>query len=188
MTFPAVEIESARSSPMRLGMVLFLISEAFLFGVLFWTYYYLRGLTPGWPPHSPPATLAFVNTAVLLSSSATIWLGARAIRKGHEKWLFVFLLATIGLGAAFLGITGWEWTHEDFFPWTDAYGSTFYTMTGFHALHVLGGVLLMLALLARTARHRFTADSFKAVEVGSLYWHFVDFIWILVFTSVFIIR
>ena len=188
MTVPAVEIERARWSPMRVGMVLFLVSEAFLFGALFWTYYYLRGLTPGWPPHSPPATLAVVNTVVLLASSGAIWLGVRAIRKGKEKGLFICLLATIVLGIAFLGVTAWEWTHEDFSPWTDAYGSTFYTLTGFHALHVFGGVLLMLALLARTARHRFAAGGFTAVEVGSLYWHFVDFIWILVFTLVFIIR
>jgi cytochrome c oxidase subunit 3 len=188
MTVPAVKAATTRWPAVRVGMVLFLISEAFLFGALFWTYYYLRGLTPGWPPHTPPATLAIVNTAVLLASSGAIWLGARAIRRGNEKGLFVFLLATILLGVAFLGVTAWEWTHEDFRPWTDAYGSTFYTLTGFHALHVLGGVLLMLALLARTARHRFTAVNNTAVEVGSLYWHFVDFIWILVFATLFIIR
>jgi cytochrome c oxidase subunit 3 len=180
--------ERALPSPMRLGMVLFLASESFLFGSLFWTYYYLRALTPGWPPQHPEAILAAVNTFFLLSSSGTIWAGIRAIRRGNEKGLFVGLLITLLLGSTFLGITAWEWTHEVFRPWTNAYGSIFYTLTGFHALHVFGGVMLMLALLTRTARHRFSASNYLAVEMGSLYWHFVDFIWILVFATIFIIR
>jgi cytochrome c oxidase subunit 3 len=178
----------ARSSIIHMGVVLFLVSEAFLFGSLFWTYYYLRALTPGWPPEHPAAGLAGVNTVVLLAGSFAVWSGVRAIRRGNERGLYAGLLATAVLGAAFLGITCWEWIHEDFRPWTNAYGSIFYTLTGFHALHVFGGVMLMLALLARTARHRFSADNFAAVEVGSLYWHFVDLIWLLVFSSIFIIR
>jgi cytochrome c oxidase subunit 3 len=173
---------------MRLGMVLFLISEAFLFGSLFWTYYYLRALTPGWPPEHPSAVLASVNTAILLSSSIVIWLGTQVIRKGHHRGLLLLLLVTTLLGCTFLGITVWEWTHEAFQPWTNAYGSIFFTLTGFHALHVFGGVLLMLALAARTARRRFSAENHLAVDIGSLYWHFVDFIWILVYISLFIVR
>jgi cytochrome c oxidase subunit 3 len=173
---------------MRLGMVLFLVSEAFLFGALFWTYYYLRALTPGWPPQRPAAALAVINTVLLLASSGAIWLGLRAIKAGSMKGLLAGISATIILGAAFLGITGWEWTHEAFRPWTDAYGSTFFTLTGFHALHVFGGVVLMLSLLTRAARGRFAPGNYQAVEVGSLYWHFVDFIWILVFVTLFIIR
>ena len=145
-------------------------------------------MTPGWPLQHPEATLAGINTALLPISSGTIWLGIKAIRRGHEKELFTSLLTTMILGAAFLGITSWEWIHEAFRPWTNAYGSIFYTLTGFHALHVFGGVVLMLALLLRTMRHRFSANNYLAVEVGSLYWHFVDFIWILVFTTIFIIR
>jgi cytochrome c oxidase subunit III len=174
--------------PVRLGMVLFLISETFLFGSLFWAYYYLRATTPGWPPQRPSSVIAIINTFILLASSGSIWLGIRAIKKGNEKGLLSGILATILMGGAFLGLTAWEWTHEAFRPWTNAYGSIFYTMTGFHALHVFGGVVLMLALLARTLRHRFTSGVSQAVEVGSLYWHFVDFIWILVFLSIFIIR
>jgi cytochrome c oxidase subunit 3 len=110
------------------------------------------------------------------------------IKKGREKGLFIGLLVTVLLGASFLGITGWEWLHESFRPWTNAYGSIFFLLTGVHALHVFGGVLLMLALLARTARHRFTAGNSVGVEIGSLYWHFIDLIWLLVFTTIFIVR
>jgi cytochrome c oxidase subunit I+III len=188
MTVTAVERNKTFWSPLRLGMVLFLASEAFLFGSLFWTYYYLRALTPGWPPHHPEGALAVLNTVFLLAGSLAVWLGERAIRQGNEKGLLRCLLATAVLGAVFLGITGWEWTHQAFRPWTDAYGSTYYTLTGFHALHVFGGVVLMLALAARTARRRFSTGSSLAVNVGALYWHFVDFIWVLVFITVFIIR
>jgi cytochrome c oxidase subunit 3 len=188
MGVSASDLADTRRSPMRMGMGLFLLSEAFLFGSLFWTYYYLRALTPGWPAHAPSAAPAGLNTVFLLASSGTIWSGTRAIRRGSERGLFTALLATAILGAAFLGITLWEWTHEAFRPWTDAYGSVFYTLTGFHALHVLGGVVLMAALLARTVQHRFSADNFVAVSVGSMYWHFVDAIWVLVFTTIFIIR
>jgi cytochrome c oxidase subunit III len=173
---------------MRMGMILFLISETFLFGSLFWAYYYLRAQTPGWPPEHPSITLVSINTFLLLASSGTILWGIRAIRRGKEKGLFIGILLTLILGTAFLGITAWEWTNETFRPWTNAYGSIFFTLTGFHALHVFGGVVLMLALLMRTIRHRFSAERFVAVEVGSLYWHFVDFVWILVFVTIFIIR
>lgn len=188
MEAPAIAQEKASSSPMRMGMVLFLVSEAFLFGSLFWTYYYLRAQTPNWPPEHPSVTLAGINTLLLLASSGTAWWSGRAIRRGKENGLFWGLMVTFILGSAFLGITVWEWVHESFRPWTHAYGSIFYTLTGFHALHVFGGAMLMLALLARTLRHRFSAERFLAVEVGSLYWHFVDLIWIFVFITIFIIR
>ena len=188
MATSTAELAGARSSPMRIGIALFLTSEAFLFGSLFWTYYYLRAFVPDWPPHHPSAALPVINTAVLLASSGAIWVGTRAIRKGNEKGLSIALMVTAMLGVSFLGITFWEWAHENFRPWTDAYGSIFFTLTGFHALHVFGGVLLMLALFTRTVRHRFSAGNFVAVEVGSMYWHFVDAIWILVFTTIFLVR
>lgn len=190
MEVSAVVKERASPSPMRLGMVLFLISESFLFGALFFPYYYLRAESPVWPPPGVQldTVTAVINTVILLSSSAVIWWASKAIQKGNEKSLSIGLAVTMTLGIVFLGITIFEWTHETFRPWTSAYGSTFYTLTGFHALHVFGGVLLMAILLGRTLRHRFSPDRFQAVEVGSLYWHFVDFIWIIVFTTLFVIR
>jgi cytochrome c oxidase subunit 3 len=171
-------------------MVLFLISEAFLFGSLFTTYYYLRAEAPVWPPAGVrlDTAMAVINTVILLSSSGAIWWAGRAIRRDSEGGLAAGLAVTIFLAAAFLGITFFEWTHEDFRPWTSAYGSIFYTLTGFHALHVLAGALLMLSLLVRTFRHNFSSGNHATVEVGSLYWHFVDFIWIVVFTSLFVVR
>jgi cytochrome c oxidase subunit III len=186
----SIESENPARSPMRLGMVLFLISEAFLFGSLFWTYYYLRSTNAVWPPAGVhlDLNLAVINTIILIVSSGSIWWAGRAIRSGNEKGLALGLAITALLALSFLGITIFEWTHEDFRPWTSAYGSIFYTLTGFHALHVFGGILIMLALFARTVRHRFSSRNYLAVEVGSLYWHYVDFIWLIVFASLFIVR
>ncbi len=173
-----------------LGMVLFLISEAFLFGSLFWTYYYLRDNTPEWPPAGVDLNTALVsaNTAILLSSSAAMLWATRAIRQGSGAGLVAGLVATLLLGTTFLFISGWEWSHQEFRPWDHAYGSIFYTLTGFHGAHVLGGLLILLVLLIRALRRRFSRERYLAVEVGGLYWHFVDFIWIFVFTSIFVIR
>jgi heme/copper-type cytochrome/quinol oxidase subunit 3 len=172
------------------GMLVFLASEFFLFGSLFFTYFYLKINNPVWPPAGVQLdrNLATINTAMLLSSNIVVWLASRFIRKGNISGLAVSLLSTALMGSAFLGITIWEWTHETFQPWTSAYGAIFYTMTGFHALHVLGGVLLMLALFMRTRRGRYSKGNYTAVEVGSLYWHYVDIVWILVFTTLFLIR
>jgi len=177
-------------TPMFTGIVLFLISEVFLFGSLFWTYYYLRHFTPVWPPAGVTIdrTLASINTAVLLLSSLTVWLATRAIQRGSQRGLALGLGATAALGATFLGITFWEWFHESFQPWSHAYGSIFFTLTGFHGLHVFFGVLLLLVLLVRTMRQKYTAQSHLSVEIGSIYWHFVDFIWLFVFSTIFIVK
>lgn len=175
---------------MRQGIILFLISETFLFGSLFWTYYYLKAKSPVWPPEGVvlETGLAIVMTAILIVSSGTIGLAVRAIQKGNERGLTGGLIATIVLGSTFLGMTIWEWLHESFRPWTHAYGSTFFTLTGFHALHVFAGIILMSALLTRTLRHRFSSSGFVGVEIGSFYWHFVDIVWLAVFSTLFIIR
>jgi cytochrome c oxidase subunit 3 len=180
----------ARGSPAYLGMIFFLISEVFLFGSLFWTYYYLRAETPVWPPAGVglDTLLAGINTFFLLAGSVTIWWAARSIRKGKDKGLAIGLAANVLFGAVFLGITGWEWAHEAFRPWTHAYGSIFYTLTGFHALHVFGGMVFMLVLFTQALRHKYNAQSYTPVEIGSLYWHFIDIIWILVFFSIFIVK
>jgi heme/copper-type cytochrome/quinol oxidase subunit 3 len=185
-----ISAEQSGRSPMFMGMVLFLVSELFLFGSLFWTYYYLRAENAIWPPTGVhlDLTLAVINTVILLASSLSVWWAGRAIRGGSRAGLASGLVITMVLGIAFLGITIFEWTQEMFRPWTSSYGSIFYTLTGFHALHVFGGVVLLLSLLARTLRGRISSTNFKALEIGSLYWHYVDFIWLIVFSTLFIVK
>lgn len=171
------------------GMALFLVSETFLFGSLFWAYFWLGGRSPAWPPEGVDVgrLLASVNTALLVSSSVTVWRALRAVRRGDQRGLVLGLAATLVLGAAFLSITGWEWGHENFRPWDHAYGSIFFTLTGFHGAHVLIGLLLLAVLLLRALRRRFSPERHLAVEVGSLYWHFVDLVWVFVFTLFYLI-
>jgi cytochrome c oxidase subunit III len=182
--------QSASRNHAHIGMVLFLISEAFLFGSLFWTYYSLRAGTAVWPPAGVhlDINLAVINTAILLVSSLTVWLAGRALRRDNRRIAAIGIALTIFLALVFLGITIFEWTHAGFRPWTHAYGSIFYTMTGFHALHVFGGIMLLSALLARINRRRLTSRDTLPLEVGSLYWHYVDFIWLIVFSTLFIVR
>jgi cytochrome c oxidase subunit III len=185
-----LEIQARRKATAKLGIILFLISESFLFGALFWTYFYLKGGTPVWPPQGIHLGLVIpgINTFFLLSSSMTIWFALRAIRKGSRKGLTLGLTITTLLGAVFLGLTIFDWLNLGFRPWTNAYGSIYFTLTGFHALHVLLGVILLGALLIRNLRKGFSRDDLLPVDLGSYYWHFVDIVWILVFTSIFILR
>ena len=173
-----------------LAMLLFLYSEAFLFGSLFWAYYFLKFKTPVWPPEGVEleTSLMSASTAVLLLSSGTMQASIMAIRRGSQRGLVLGLVATMLLGSAFLGIKVWDWFHLPFRPWDHAYGSVFYTLTAFHGAHVLGGLLVLAALLVRALRRLFSPDRHLAVEVGGLYWHFVDLVWLGVFSTLFIIR
>ena len=185
----ATEAKTSVRRVSETGLILFLVSEFFLFGALFFTYYYLRIVSASWPPPDVHLSMArpAVNTLILLTSSGTMGLAVRAWRRGNFGLMSKLLIATAGLGLAFLGITIWEWSSETFRPWSHAYGSVFFTLTAFHALHVLGGVLLLLALFNR-ARKGLVNTSSRVIEMGSWYWHYVDTIWILVFTTLFVVR
>jgi cytochrome c oxidase subunit III len=186
----SLEIQARRKATAKLGIILFLISESFLFGALFWTYFYLRGGSPVWPPQGIHLGMIVpgINTFLLISSSAAIWFAVRAIQKGSRKGLTLGLTITLLLGAVFLGLTVFDWINQTFRPWTNAYGSIYFTLTGFHALHVLLGLVLIGALLIRNSTKEFSRDNLLPVELGSYYWHFVDVVWILVFTSIFILQ
>ena len=181
------EAHPADKSIFYLGMVLFIISEAFLFGSLFLTYYYLRGHTPVWPPAGVEldTPLMVLNTLVLLASSATTQWAVSAAHRGNAGAVSTGLLVSIALGAIFLVFKFWDWYTVPFRPWEHAYGSIFYTLTGFHALHLLGGILLLGALWLRFRRRPVSP---LHVEIGGLYWHYVDAIWLVVFTTIFIVR
>lgn len=179
------------ATPVGLGVLWFLISEAFLFGSLFIIYYYLRAYTlPHWPPEGVELhlTTALVNTAILLASSITFSLASRAIRLGSVSGLVSWLAVTLLLGATFLAIKMYEWSSNTFGPSDHAYGSIYYTLTGFHALHVLIGLLIIGALIVRGLGGRFSAKRYLAVEIGSMYWHFVDLVWLFVFSTIYLVR
>lgn len=177
----------------KLGIWLFLASEVMLFGAFISSYVILRAGSPVFP--IPPrealgVPLAALNTFILIASSATMILALAAIQEGNRKGLVRYLLCTILLGCAFLGIKAYEYhhkIHEGLTISSSLFGSFYYTLTGLHALHVLGGIGFNLYILILGARGRFSAGSHERVEYAGLYWHFVDLVWVILFPILYLI-
>jgi heme/copper-type cytochrome/quinol oxidase subunit 3 len=175
------------------GMVWLIGTEATLFGLLLASYFYLRfrdGST--WPPdgiESPALALPLVMTAVLWSSSIPVHLADKGIRAGDQGRLKAGLAAGFVLGAAFLVLTvavEWPATLDEFGPTTNAYGSLFFTITGFHASHVLVGLLISLWTQVRAWRGAFDESRNLTVQNFAMYWHFVDTVWAFVLATIYL--
>jgi len=178
-----------------LGMLLFLVSEVMFFAGLFAAYFSVRAAAPQWPPadfgdylHVFP--LAGPATAILVLSSFTCQLAVWSIRRDDRNGFIRNLAVTVVLGIVFLVIQGSDYI----MLWTEGltldsgiYGSTFYTMTGFHGAHVLGGVIMLGVVLYRGMLGQFSARHHDAVEAASLYWHFVDVVWIALFSTLYLL-
>jgi cytochrome c oxidase subunit 3 len=176
---------------LQVGTVVWLASELMFFSALFGTYFTLRGTATGsWPPPGvdlePLVATGF--TALLVLSSGTMQLAVRAISTGQRVQFRLWLVATAILAMVFLGNQGREWVSADFSPGSHAYGSAFFIMTGFHAIHVGAGVLAMGVLLGRSLDPRFGRPDTASVEVVSYYWHLVDVVWLAMFATLFFIR
>jgi cytochrome c oxidase subunit III len=180
-------------SPALLGMVLFIASEVMFFGGLFGAYFTLRSSAPEWPP---PGSVeldpwyAGAITVVLVSSSFTMQFGVWAIRKGDNRALIRWLVITLLLGAGFLGGQAYEYSqliHEGMTLRSGVFGSTFYTLTGFHGAHVTGGAIFILIVLLRARSRQFTPARHDSVEMASYYWHFVDVVWIGLYSTIYLL-
>ena len=177
----------------KVGMWIFLGSEVMFFTALIGTYIILRVAHPdAWAPPgrvlNVPVTA--VNTFLLICSSVTMVKAFAAIQDGDQRRLCRWLLATVLIGASFVGVQIYEYTHlieKGFVASQGLYGSTFYTMTGFHGFHVTVGVICMVFVTIRAFRGRYTQNDHRGVEVIGLYWHFVDLVWIILFTIVYLI-
>ena len=175
---------------LAVGTVVWLASELMFFSGLFAAYFTLRSTARGpWPPEGVEldAATAGVFTLALVASSGTVQLAVRALvnddRRAFRRWLLI----TVGLAVLFLANQGREWALATFETDTNTFGSAFYLMTGFHGLHVLGGVLAMLMLVGRATSERFGAADVPAAEVVSYYWHFVDVVWLGMYATLFLI-
>jgi cytochrome c oxidase subunit 3 len=177
-----------------LGMVLFIASEVMFFGGLFGAYFTIRSAAPEWPPPDNPhlsAGYAAVLTAILVSSSVTMQFGVWAIRQNHQRRLIMWLAVSLVLGAIFLVMQGLEYGNlleEGMTLSSGVFGSTFYTLTGFHGAHVAGGAAFILIVLLRARSWQFTARHHDTVEMASYYWHFVDVVWIGLFSTIYLLR
>jgi len=177
----------------KLGMWLFLVSDALTFGALLAAYGAMRVGNPDWPvpSHILGIPLTALNTFILICSSVTMVKALSAVRRGDQAGLQKFLLGTILGGTTFLGIQAYEWTHliknEGLALRKDLFSATFFTITGFHGFHVTCGVIYLLVILMQARKGIYTAENHHRVEIAGLYWHFVDLVWILVFTFVYLV-
>jgi cytochrome c oxidase subunit III len=185
--------ESSRIDRQTLGILLFIVSEVMLFGAFFASYFFLRvvaGEGP-WPPEEfeLPKAVAGANTAILISSSFTVHWALESIRRGNRRGLILGLAATWLLGATFLFIQINEYVHIGFSARDTSFGSIFYGLTGLHGAHVFVGLLLLSFANIRAWRGHFGREPKQhlGVEVPGIYWHFVDVMWIIVFTTVYIL-
>jgi cytochrome c oxidase subunit 3 len=179
-----------RASPVLFGTILFLASELLLFGGLFAAYFGLRSETDPWPPADVHLDLLLgaVGTALLLISSLTFHVGARAAERGRFSAFRAWIAVTMTLGAAFLGVELFDWLTLDFSVSTHAYGTMYYTMTGIHWLHVAAGLVLMIVVLGRLAQGAYRSGNLDGMHAAAYYWHFVDGVWVALFLTLFVLR
>jgi cytochrome c oxidase subunit III len=180
-----------RPSALTVGTVVWLASELMFFSGLFAAYFTLRAAATGpWPPSGVDLNVPVSGlfTLVLVLSSGTMQLAVRAIEHGRVAVFRRWVLATLLLGGMFVANQAREWATLNFHVDSHAYGSAFYLMTGFHGLHVIGGLVAMLVLLLRASNPRFDAGEAPSVEVVSYYWHFVDVVWIGLWATLFLLR
>ena len=179
-------------SPGQWGMISFLVSEVALFGTLIVTYvFYLGKNLVGPTPEVLSLSLVLCTTACLLASSGTIHMAERALHRADQGGFIRWWLATIVLGAIFLGGTAYEWygliVDHGLTISRNLFGTTYYTLVGLHALHVTGGVTIMLIVLGLALRRQVTTANRAGVGLVSWYWHFVDAVWVVVFTVVYLV-
>lgn len=184
--------QSGMATPL-VGMLLFIASEVMFFGGLFAAYFNARALAGPGNWHEPAGghldlPLAAVLTAILVASSFTMQFGVWAIRRGDTGGLRLWTAITLVLGIVFLAGQLYDYSQLGFGVADGVFGTTFYTLTGFHGAHVFGGVVGLTIVLARTLRGQFSARNHVAVEAVSMYWHFVDVVWIGVFSTIYLLR
>ncbi len=197
---PAVEPAESPLTPEswgKLGMWIFLAGDAVGFGVLLAGYGAVRASSGDWPPPAQHLGIALtaLMTFLLICSSVTMVKALDAIKRADLPAAKRFLAFTILGGLIFLGLQAYEWTHLihsglKIFgnPWgATLFGASFFMITGFHGLHVTGGVIYLTVILTAVSRLRDLRYSYMIAEIAGLYWHFVDLVWIMVFTFVYLL-
>ena len=178
------------TEPLVFGMVLFLSSEAMFFGALLSAYYYLRSGAASWPPPGirvekvEPA----IATLILLASSGTVTLAERAAANADARRLRSWIATTLALGAIFVASQVRTWLTDAFGIRSSAYGTIVYAMTGFHVMHVVAGLGLFISVLASASGAAARGERSPALTVATYYWHFVDIVWIALFSTIYLVR
>jgi cytochrome c oxidase subunit 3 len=175
----------------RVGMFCVIIAESAIFTIFVIAYIFYIGKSLYGPTPRDVLEVPLFNTVCLLSSSLTIWLAERTIERGQIKAFGLWWALTFVLGAIFLVGTGVEWNkliyHDGLTISTNLFGTTFYSLVGLHASHVIIGLCALLLVLVLTVTGHVREEHAERIQVLALYWHFVDAVWIVVFTVVYIV-
>ena len=185
--------DAGRQAPpslLRIGVVVWLASELMFFSGLFAAYFFLRGGEGEWPPEGVElsAARAGLFTVILVASSGTMHLAGHRAEAGDERGTRLWTLVTIVMGLVFLTNQGLEYAESTFTPTEHAYGSLFFLMTGFHGAHVLGGLVLMAAMVAVATGRTSKAPLATTFSAATYYWHFVDLVWVAMFATIYLLR
>ena len=181
---------SSRIDSQLLGILLFIISEAMLFGSFFTAYFFIRVVGDAdWPAQGEelPKVIAGINTAILVSSSFTVHYALHSIKRGNRLGMQVGLVTTFLLGSMFLLTQINEYAKAGFAISDGAFASVFYGLTGLHGAHVFVGLTLLAIMTVRAYRGHFSPEAHMGVECAGIYWHFVDVMWIIVWSTVYLL-
>ena len=176
----------------RMGFILFIISEVMFFSAWFWTFFKhaIFPMQGQWPPEGIVTfnawELPLINTLVLLLSGCTVTYAHHALIEGKRPALLCGLIATVALGALFTIFQAYEYSHAEFAFTGGIYGSTFFMATGFHGFHVIIGTIFLAVCLLRSRAGHFSPTQHIGFEAAAWYWHFVDVVWLFLFASVYI--
>ena len=189
---PPVAHQSSRVSAPVLGMFLFIASETMLFGAFFTAYFFVRVVNPdvkSWPPEGfhLPVFVAGINTAILLTSSFTMHWALQSIKRGSRAGLRAGLVLTLAMGATFLATQLLEYSRIGFNWHENSFTTIFFGLTGLHGAHVFVGLSLLTMATVRAFRGHYTPEHHHGVEVPGIYWHFVDIMWLVVYSTVYIL-
>lgn len=169
------------------GMGLFIATEAALFIYLLASYFYVGNSAATWPPLVPSLQITGFNTVLLVLSSVTAIIAERSVKHDRMGAFRAWLVITIVLGATFLTFQMYEYSTLEFHAQSDAYGSFFYLITGLHGAHVALGLFMLLYVAIRAFAGHFDRVRHSAVRNAILYWHFVDVVWLVVFTTLYLL-
>jgi cytochrome c oxidase subunit 3 len=171
-----------------LGCLMLIVTEGSLFAYLIFSYLYLAVQnTRHWPPEGlPKLPLGSVNTAILLTSSVFVWLCERLVKRKRVRLAAGSMAIGVLLGVIFAGIQLHEWHDHSYGATSNLYGSLYFTITGFHLAHVLVGLIVLIALGLWTSFGYFDERRHAALTIGGLYWHFVDVVWLFIFTTIYL--
>jgi cytochrome c oxidase subunit 3 len=190
-TFPATERQWTLPSRSRVGMFCLIAAESAVFVIFLVAYIFYIGKSLTGPTPREVLEIPIFNTVCLLSSSLTIHFAARALQRGKTATFKLFWFLTLALGAIFLFGTGREWHRLIYSAGltisTNLFGTTYYSLVGLHAFHVLAGLLGLTIVMLLALAAKVTQEHAEHVDVFSLYWHFVDVVWVVVFTTVYVV-